>query len=140
MKTHRRPESWPARLRWVLAESVLVGAVFAFWLAVAALLTFVFDVLAWLLAAGRAIELRFRRELLTRVEFRWAAVVPLTAASATLSVLARAGTVLVDRYQRRDVQYAARTPPAAGRPPLPAEAASTTLRPAASRSHRSPLL
>lgn len=100
MATRRLPESWPARLRWVLAESVLIGAVFAFWLAVATVLTVVFDVFAWLLDAVPGIHLRFAREVLTRVDLLWAAVVPLTAASATLYVLARAGSILVDHYQR----------------------------------------
>lgn len=100
MSAHRLPESWSGRLRWVLAEGALVAAVFVFWVLVAAALSAALAVLARVIAATGLRELRFAYEVVQRADFVWASVVPLTAATTTLYVLARAGSILVDRYRR----------------------------------------
>lgn len=99
MRSPRFPASSRDRLRWAIGESLVIAGVFLFWLGVALVLMLVLNLLALLtvtLGLERWVD-PFMRAVY-EVDFLWSAVTSLSVISATLYVIVRAGTVLVDRY------------------------------------------
>ncbi len=88
------------RVRWAVREGAVLLGVLAFWLAVFLALVAVVSVVLFVIRTLQLEPLRFVYEFLEDLQRGlWAALVPLVAANASLYVLVRAGTVLIDHYR-----------------------------------------
>lgn len=87
------------RLRWAIREGLVIAGILVFWLVVGIAISAVLSIIAWVLLLLEFDPLRVVYTFTEHGPGIWAAVVPLTGATTGLYVLARVGTVLIDRYQ-----------------------------------------
>lgn len=99
MPPQQLPDAPAGRLRWALAESLVIAGILLVWTGVAALLWVGLTLLRVVLARLGAESLRLLYELLQRVELLWPAVTRLVVATTALYVVVRAGTLLIDRHR-----------------------------------------
>ncbi|NGM69477.1 hypothetical protein G6M89_10745 [Natronolimnobius sp. AArcel1] len=91
------PESPQARFRWALTESLIIFGLFAVWALIVASVRFLSQ-LVIALSHSFIGPLHPLFELLNATSRLWTVVVPVAAITASLYVLVRAGTLLIDHY------------------------------------------
>jgi hypothetical protein len=88
------------RAQWAVREGAVLLAVLGFWVAAFVAVLTVVGVLLFVVRTLRLEALRLAYEFLETLQRNlWAVLVPLVAANASLYVLVRAGSVLLDRYR-----------------------------------------
>ncbi|WP_049924689.1 hypothetical protein [Halopiger djelfimassiliensis] len=98
------PDSPLGRLEWAFRESLVIFGILLLWVGVAIVATLATRIFGITVEAtieligGQAVPPM--AELLRLTEHLWEAVVPITLVTATLYVLVRAGTLLIDHYHR----------------------------------------
>jgi len=96
MPSDTLPDSVEGRLRWAVTESLVIAGVFLFWMALAVALTLALSVFT-LVLRGVNVHTTYALRDFGAI---WPVVVPLAFATTALYVVVRAGTLLVDHYQR----------------------------------------
>lgn len=87
------------RMRWGIREGIVIAGILVFWLMVALGLLLVMSVLGTLIRTLQLESLESVYRFVARGGVVWGVVTPLATATTALYVLARVGTVLIDRYQ-----------------------------------------
>lgn len=87
------------RLRWAMWEAVVIAGILVIWIAIGLVVSAVLSVIAYVILLFEFEPLRVVYTFTERGPGIWAAVIPLASATTGLYVLARVGTVLIDRYQ-----------------------------------------
>jgi len=87
------------RLNWAIREGLVIAGILVFWLVVGLVLIAILGLIASLIRTLQLEPLRFVYRVAERNAFAWSVVTPLASATTGLYVLARVGTVLIDRYK-----------------------------------------
>lgn len=100
MATAELTAGFKDRLVWALREAAVIAGIFVFWIGVGILLTGILTVIAYVLGSLAWEPLEELFDFANPSGEVRAALIPLTSATTLLYILARVGTLLIDRYHR----------------------------------------